>query len=31
MTPSGGIQYGDRSDVKETLLDEMREQVEERG
>ena len=31
MTPSGGIQYGDRSDVKETLLDEMREQVEEAG
>lgn len=31
MTPSGGIQYGDRSDVKETLLDEMREQVAESG
>ena len=28
MTPSGGIQYGDRSDVKESLLIEMQEQVE---
>lgn len=31
MVPSGGIQFGDRSDVKESLLDEMQEQVEEAG
>jgi thioredoxin reductase/Fe-S-cluster-containing hydrogenase component 2 len=31
MKPSGGIQYGSRSGVKESLLDEMREQVEEAG
>ncbi|MEM1221669.1 MAG: NAD(P)-binding domain-containing protein [Verrucomicrobiota bacterium] len=31
MTPSGGIQYGRRSGIKESLLDEMREQVEEAG
>lgn len=27
MTPAGGIQYGDRSGVKESLLEEMQEQV----
>ncbi len=27
MTPAGGIQYGERSDVKESLLEEMQEQV----
>ena len=27
MTPSGGVQYGDRSGVKESLLEEMQEQV----
>ena len=31
MTPSGGIQYGDRSGVKESLLEEMQEQVTESG
>ncbi len=28
MTPSGGIQYSDKSDVKESLLDDIREQIE---
>ena len=31
MTPSGGIQYGERSVVKESLLEDMREQVEQAG
>ncbi|WOO39735.1 NAD(P)-binding domain-containing protein [Rubellicoccus peritrichatus] len=31
MTPSGGIQYGERSNIKESLLEEMREQVEAAG
>jgi thioredoxin reductase/Fe-S-cluster-containing hydrogenase component 2 len=31
MTPEGGIQYGERSDTKESLLEEMREQVAEIG
>jgi len=31
MTPSGGIQYGDRSGVRESLLEEMQEQVEVSG
>lgn len=31
MEPSGGIQYGERADIKESLLDEMREQMEEAG
>lgn len=31
MTPSGGIQYGDRAGIKESLLDEMKEQKEQAG
>ena len=31
MTPSGGIQYGDQSRVKESLIDDMRAQVEASG
>ena len=31
MTPSGGVQYGDRSGIKESLLEEMQEQVDAAG
>ena len=31
MTPSGGIQYGERSKVKESLLEDMRQQMEQAG
>lgn len=31
MTPSGGIQYGERSSIKESLLEDMQRQVDESG
>ncbi len=31
MTPSGGVQYGDRAGIKESLLEEMQEQIVEAG